>query len=167
MNQVRTLSGHDPTPSRDLRCPRASTVSSKVTCAELENDTPFAISSVCVYLSICLPRRKISLIMIINIFAMFRNCPKSSTFERLSSPLKQLNVACYLLFVCVLCCLNYAYTIYIYIYYYYTFCVLQLLVLLIVCFNLFLIRNISFSFACHKLCVLFPLCKSNWTGPIV
>lgn len=47
------------------------------------------------------------------------------------------------------------------------FCVLQLLVLLIVCFNLFLIRNISFSFTCHKLCVLFPLCKSNWTGLIV
>lgn len=37
------------------------------------------------------------------------------------------------------------------------FCVLQFLVLLIVYFNLFSIRNISFSFACHQLCVLFPL----------
>lgn len=67
-----------------------------------------------------------------------------------------MNVACYLLFVAVLCCLNYAYTIYIYYYYIYFF-VLQFLVLLIVYFNLFSIRNISFSFTCHQLCVLFPL----------
>lgn len=34
---------------------------------------------------------------------------------------------------------------------------MQFLVLLIVYFNLFSIRNISFSFTCHQLCVLFPL----------